>query len=84
MAVDHQLVELRQRAMKLYGSLCDDPDRPYWQAELTSIVFGLVDVVMILTSDAAASSVDLKNMQQSITSLETRYSELLYRMSDRS
>ena len=84
MADTQQLSELRRRAMKLYGSLCDDPDRPYWQAELTSIVFNLVDVVMILTSDAAASGLDLKNMQQSITSLETRYSELLYRMSERS
>lgn len=84
MADQNQLNELRQRAAGLYESLCLDPERPYWQIELTAIVSGLSDAIMILTSDAAASGVDLNAVQHSLVSLETRYSELLYRMKDRS
>lgn len=84
MAEQQKLDELRQRALKLYDSLCMDPERPYWQIELTAIVFGLSDSIMVLTSDAAASGMDLNAVQHSLTSLETRYSELLYRMKDRS
>ena len=78
-----QILELRDRATSLYSSLIADPDRPYWQAELTAILLALADIMALLSSDYISCAGDLTALRGKIESLETRYSELLYRLSDR-
>lgn len=80
---DSQIIELRDRAASLYAALVADPDRPYWQAELTAILLAQADIVALLSSDYISCAGDLSGLRERIKSLETRYSELLYRMSDR-
>ena len=78
-----QIDELRNRAAVLYESLIADPDRPYWQAELTAILLAQADLMSLLSSDYISCAGDLSGVRERLVSLETRYSELLYRMSDR-
>ena len=78
-----QVLELKDRAVSLYASLIADPDRPYWQAELTAILLAQADIMSLLSSDYISCAGDLSALRDRIVSLETRYSELLYRMSDR-
>lgn len=77
-----QILELKDRAATLYSSLIADPDRPYWQAELTAILLALADIMALLSSDYISCAGDLTALRCKIESLETRYSELLYRLSD--
>ena len=78
-----QVLELKDRVASLYTSLIADPDRPYWQAELTAILLAQADLMSLLSSDYISCAGDLSALRDRIVSLETRYSELLYRMSDR-
>lgn len=78
-----QILELKDRAACLYNSLIADPERPYWQVELTAILLAHVDIMSLLSSDYISCAGDLSGLKEKIVSLETRYSELLYRMSDR-
>ena len=78
-----QIIELRDRASALYNALIADPDRPYWQAELTAILLAQADIMALLSSDYISCAGDLSGVRERITSLETRYSELLYRRSER-
>ena len=78
-----QISELRNRAAALYDSLIADPDRPYWQAELTAILLAQADIMALLSSDYISCAGDLSGVRERLVSLETRYSDLLYRMSDR-
>lgn len=79
----NQIYELRERAASLNAALIADPDRPYWQAELTAILLALADVMSLLSSDYISCTGDLSGLKDRLVSLENRYSELLYRMSDR-
>ena len=81
--LNYQILELKDRAASLYGALIADPDRPYWQAELTAILLAQADIMALLSSDYISCAGDLSALKEKIASLETRYSELLYRMSDR-
>ena len=47
-----QILELKDRAASLYAALVADPDRPYWQAELTAILLAQADIMALLSSDA--------------------------------
>lgn len=78
-----QILELKDRAGALYASLLADPERPYWQVELTAILLAHADIMALLSSDYISCAGDLSALKEKIVSLETRYSELLYRMSDR-
>lgn len=78
-----QILELKDRAGALYSSLLADPERPYWQVELTAILLAHADIMALLSSDYISCAGDLSALKEKIVSLETRYSELLYRMSDR-
>lgn len=78
-----QILELKDRATTLYAALVADPDRPYWQAELTAILLAQADIMALLSSDYISCAGDLSALRERIVSLETRYSDLLYRMSDR-
>lgn len=78
-----QILELKDRAATLYAALVADPDRPFWQAELTAILLAQADIMALLSSDYISCAGDLSGLRERIVSLETRYSELLYRMSDR-
>lgn len=81
--VNSQILELKDRAASLYAALVADPDRPFWQAELTAILLAQADIMSLLSSDYISCAGDLSGLRERIVSLETRYSELLYRMSDR-
>ena len=78
-----QILELKDRAAALYASLMADPDRPFWQAELTAILLALADIMALLSSDYISCAGDLTALREKIASLELRYSELLYWMSER-
>jgi len=78
-----QILELKDRAAALYASLIADPDRPFWQAELTAILLAQADIMALLSSDYISCAGDLTALREKIASLELRYSELLYRMSER-
>lgn len=78
-----QILELKDRAASLYAALVADPDRPYWQAELTAILLAQADIMALLSSDYISCAGDLSALRERIVSLETRYSDLLYRMSER-
>lgn len=78
-----QIQDLQARAAALHMALIADPDRPYWQAELTAILLAQSDIMALLSSDYISCAGDLTALREKIASLETRYSELLYRMSDR-
>lgn len=78
-----QILELKDRAASLYAALVADPDRPYWQAELTAILLAQADIMALLSSDYISCAGDLSGLRERIVSLETRFSDLLYRMSDR-
>ena len=78
-----QILELQDRASALYTALIADPDRPYWQAELTAILLAQSDIMALLSSDYISCAGDLTALREKIASLELRYSELLYRMSER-
>lgn len=78
-----QINDLKERALSLYDALFSDPDRPYWQVELTAILLASVEYMSLLSSDFISYAGDLSALRECIVSLETRYSDLLYRMSDR-
>ena len=78
-----QVHELQARAAALHASLMADPDRPFWQAELTAILLAQADIMALLSSDYISFAGDLSALREKIASLELRYSELLYRMSER-
>lgn len=78
-----QILELKDRAAALHMALMADPDRPYWQVELTAILLAQADIMELLSSDYISCVGDLTALREKIASLELRYSELLYRMSDR-
>lgn len=81
--VEVNLKDLQSRSLSLYDAMIADPNRPYWQAELTRCVVELSDLMTILASDLASSVSDLEALLKRIESLEHRYSELLYRMSQK-
>lgn len=84
MPIEASARELKDRALALYDALMLDPERPYWQVELTAIVLAHADIMSFLSSDISSSVGDLSKIQDRIKSLETRYSELLYKMAGRS
>lgn len=69
---------LAKRASALFDRVATDPNRPYWQIEYLAIVTELADAVALLSSSATASAVVVEKIHTRLTSLETRYSELLY------
>lgn len=75
--------ELKQRTISLYDAMIADPDRPFWQAELTACVLNLAEVMSFLSSDLAATAGDLESIKKRLDSLEHRYSQLLYKMAER-
>ena len=80
---DIRLLELKQRAVSLYDSLMNDPDRPFWQVELTAIVLNHAEIMNVLASDLVSSVADLQALKTKLDSVQLRYSELLYKMSEK-
>ena len=78
-----RLIDLRGRAGDLAESLLHDPNRPFWQAEIVRILCDLTDILDALASDQISSDAVCADLSQRLASVETRYSDLLYRMSER-
>ena len=78
-----QLIDLRGRAGQLCDAILCDPERPYWQVEFIRILDELAMVTELLADDYLSCAGDLSGLKDRVGSLEARYSELLYRMSDR-
>lgn len=78
-----QLLDLRGRAGQLCDAMLHDPERPYWQAEFVRILTEMLEIMDLLANDYLSCAGDLSGLKDRIGSLEARYSELLYRMSDR-
>ena len=69
---------LAKRASALFDRVATDPNRPYWQIEYLAIVTDLADAVALLSSSVPASAVAVDKINNRLTGLENRYSELLY------
>lgn len=78
-----QLIDLRGRVGQLCEAMLRDPERPYWQAEFVRILTELAEITDLIANDYLSCAGDLSGLKDRVGSLETRYSELLYRMSDR-
>lgn len=69
---------LVERSRELSNRMMSDLERPWYLVEFTSILNDL----SVLIVDIVKRQGDFPAMEQKITALETRYSELLYTLSD--
>lgn len=83
MASEVSIAELRDRSSALARSLLEDPDRPFWQVEFISILNELAIILDYVSSNLSDSCCNLSKLEVRVSSLEHRYSELLYKMSGR-
>lgn len=74
---------LKLRCSTLYDRMGYNPDRSHWEMEFLSILMQLADILSILDNHLSVTSVNLEDISNRVASLEVRYSELLYRISDR-
>lgn len=74
---------LRDRCATLYSRMANFPDRPSWQLEALAIVVQLAELLALLDSQLATTTLNLDGISQRVQSLETKYSELLYHLSTR-
>lgn len=85
--LNHPVVKvesLKIQCDSLYQRMSRDPDRPSWELEFCSIFIQLAEIVALLDNKLAVTSVNLEDISKRVTSLESRYSELLYHLSSRS
>lgn len=74
----HQVERLVDRCHSLYNRMSRNPDRPSWELEFCTIFIHLVEILSLLDNNLATSSLNLDDIQKRVSSLEARYSELLY------
>lgn len=74
--------ELRARCTKLLDTMANDPDRPAWQLELVRITMEGLSTAAVLAQSHKKTSKTYAELLTKVDSLERRYSELLYRLSD--
>lgn len=73
--------ELGVRCSKLLDAMLNDPDRPAWQLELARVTAECVSTCAILRIEHKKTQKSYAELLTKVESLESRYSELLYRLS---
>ena len=74
--------DLQARCAKLLDTMANDPERPAWQLELVRIALEGLSTAAILQQSSKRSSKSYAELLTKVESLEYRYSEVLYRLSD--
>lgn len=72
---------LCSRCSGLYDRMRHNPDRPFWEIEYLSILVQLSELFALLDSKLATTALNLDDISKRVSSLETRYSELLFKIS---
>ena len=73
-----RLTDVKDRSADLLSKMMESPDRPFWQVEMMSILSDTILILSELDSSIPATSSLLSSYENRISSLETRYSQLLY------
>ena len=71
------------RCHSLYNRMARNPDRPSWELEYLSLLVQLAELMNLLDSKLSTSCVNLDEVSKKVSSLEARYSELLYKLSSK-
>lgn len=74
--------DLQARCAKLLDTMANDPERPAWQLELVRITLEGLSTAAILQQSGKCSSKSYAELLTKVESLEHRYSDVLYRLSD--
>lgn len=74
--------DLQARCSKLLDTMANDPERPAWQLELVRITLEGLSTAAILQQSHKRTGKSYAELLTKVESLELRYSELLYRLSD--
>lgn len=74
--------DLQARCSKLLDTMANDPERPAWQLELVRITLESLSTAAILQQSNKRTGKSYAELLTKVESLELRYSELLYRLSD--
>lgn len=74
--------DLQARCASLLDVMANDPDRPYWQLELVRITLESVAAAALLSQSHKKTDKSYAEMLCKVESLEKRYSELLYKLSE--
>lgn len=73
-----RLTDVKDRSADLLSKMMESPDRPFWQVEMMSILCDTLLILSELDTSIPATSSLLSSYENRISSLETRYSQLLY------
>lgn len=73
-----RISEVKDRSSNLLSKMMESPDRPFWQVEMLSILTDTLLMLSELDSSVPSSSALLSSYETRISSLELRYSQLLY------
>ena len=74
--------DLQARCAKLLDTMANDPERPAWQLELVRITLEGLSTAAILQQSSKRSGKSYAELLTKVESLEHRYSDVLYRLSD--
>lgn len=74
--------KLGARCSKLLDTMANDPDRPAWQLELVRITLESLSTAAILRQSHKKTDKSYAELLRKVESLERRYSELLFRLSE--
>lgn len=74
--------DLHARCAKLLDTMANDPERPAWQLELVRITLEGLSTAAILQRSSKHSKKSYAELLTKVESLEHRYSDVLYRLSD--
>lgn len=77
----HRVDLLVDRCHSLYNRMSRNPDRPSWELEYLSILIQLSEIFQLLDSKLSTTALNLEDLTARVSSLEKRYSELLYKLS---
>lgn len=74
--------DLAMRCHKLLDTMANDPDRPAWELELVRITMESLTLAAIVNKQHQKTDKSYAQCLTKIESLEKRYSELLYKLSE--
>lgn len=73
---------IKDRASALLDKLANDPDRPYWEIELVRITMEALVIASAAQQQNKLNKNSYAELLTRVERLETRYSELLYKLSE--
>lgn len=73
-----RITSVRERSLALFQRMTQDPSRPYWQIEMTSLLYETLCILDQIETGISVWPDLISTYEKRISSLETRYSQLLY------